>query len=148
MEAFNNDPTLKTFVLGELAVHREEDRLIKGDYWKNGKGCGVGCTLDAVRAFKAKAGAIVRINHSNHALYEPELGIPQILARLEDKIFENLPNELSQLWPERFIKAIAPGADLTMVWPRFALWQLTEELPQYTTKYPKCTAALADVAAR
>src|SRR5690349_7382454 len=119
MQAFNNDDGLKRFVLDQLAAHREADRLVKGTYWEDGKGCAVGCTLEAVRLRCGK-----KIEHGRHALYEPELGIPQALARLEDRIFENLPNEHSQRWPERFISAIAPGADLTLVWPRFALWLL------------------------
>ena len=142
--AYHNDPALKSFVLTQLAEHREADKLIKGAYWQNGKGCAVGCTLEAVRLHKGKKGA--RIDHVSHALYESELGIPLMLARLEDKHFEALSNGDSQAWPERFISAINPGANLAMVWPRYALWLLVDELPQ-RTKRPATVASLAEVAA-
>ncbi|MFN2388029.1 MAG: hypothetical protein ABR575_00260 [Actinomycetota bacterium] len=29
-------------------------------------------------------------------------------------------------WPEEFLRAIPVGADLSLVWPRFALWLLTD----------------------
>ena len=128
MLAFHSDPTLKSFVLAELQQHRADDKLVKGDYWGKGKGCAVGCTLEAVRLRRGESS----INHASHALYETELGIPSVLARLEDRFFEALPNGDSQAWPERFTSAIRPGADLAMVWPRFADWLLTEEVPQFT----------------
>ena len=50
MLAFHNDAGLKDFVLAELARHREAERLLQGHgYWEDGKGCAVGCTLEAVR---------------------------------------------------------------------------------------------------
>jgi hypothetical protein len=51
MLAYHNNPELKAFLLCELQRHREADRLVKGVYWQHGKGCAVGCTLDAVRRF-------------------------------------------------------------------------------------------------
>jgi hypothetical protein len=144
MLAFHSNPTLKAFVLAQLAEHREADKLIKGKYWENGKGCAVGCTLEAVRLYngKFKTG----IDYASHALYESELGIPRILARLEDRIFEKLPNGDSQAWPERFTNAIRPGADLTMVWPQLAYWLLTDEVPPHT-KNSRSLASLAEVGA-
>jgi hypothetical protein len=130
MIAYHNDPAIKTDILAQLARHRAADELIKGTYWEHGKGCAVGCIIYS----------------GYHAEYETRFGIPQILARLEDRFFEGLPNGSAKEWPERFMGAIRPGADLTMVWPRFALWLLTEEVPRHT-KRPKSLAALAEVAA-
>ncbi len=129
--AYHGDEAIKSAILAQLSVHRLADELVKGQYWEDGKGCAVGCTLYS----------------GNHIEYEVRFGIPVVLARLEDRIFEGLPNGRAKAWPERFMGAIRPCANLAMVWPRFALWLLTEELPQRTVKYPKCTAALADVAA-
>ena len=126
MLAFHNDPSLKSFVLSELQAHAAADTLIKGRYWEGGKGCAVGCTLEAVRR---RNGERSSIQHSKHALYETHLGIPEVLALLEDHVFERLDNGASQIWPIRFTSAIAPGADLSMVWPRFALWLLRDFLP-------------------
>jgi hypothetical protein len=128
MLAYHNDPTQKDAILAKLSAHRLADELVKGQYWENGKGCAVGCTIES----------------GNHAEYEPRFGIPRILARLEDRIFEGLPNGSAKEWPEQFMGAIRPGADLSMVWPRFALWLLTEELPQFA-KREKTKLALSEV---
>lgn len=143
MLAFHGNETIKINILNGLAVHRAADEIVQGQYWENGKGCAVGCTLESIRLMKG----LDAIDHSSHALAETETGIPRILWRLEDRIFEGLPNKLAKDWPEQFTSAIRPGADLTMIWPRFALWILSEELPQYVTKRPKAAAAIADVAA-
>jgi hypothetical protein len=111
MLAYHSDPKLKAKYLSRVRRHRKADEIIHGVYWENGKGCAVGCT----------------IHSANHYAYETELGIPTVLARLEDGIFESLPNGESKLWPEQFLSAIAPGADLSLVWPRFAVWLLLDE---------------------
>ena len=100
----------KTTILAQIATHREADEIIKGRYWEDGKGCAVGCT----------------VHSGQHAEYERLFGIPQILARLEDTIFEGLPNDLAQLWPERFMASIRPGADLSRVGWQFLHWLLTD----------------------
>lgn len=124
MLAYLGDPTLKTFLLQELHRHRKADEIVKGHYWENGKGCAVGCTLESIAARngKWKAG----IDHTNHALYESELGIPSQLAHLQDAIFEGLPNPDYLAWPEQFAKAIMPGANLIGVWPKFVVALLTD----------------------
>lgn len=53
MLAFRPNPSLKEFVLAELADHRERDKRTKGTYWESGKGCAVGCTLTAVELLSA-----------------------------------------------------------------------------------------------
>jgi hypothetical protein len=99
VRAYHNDPQIKADILAQLAAHREADQLVKGQYWRDGKGCAVGCTI-----------------HSNdHAEYETHFGIPQMLARLKDCIFDGLPNEQAMAWPERFMGAIMPGSDLSRV---------------------------------
>ncbi len=113
--AYHNNPALKDGVLALLAQHREADQIIRGKYWENGKGCAVGCTLESIRQIRGASD----IEHSDHALYERYLGIPIMLARLEDGIFEALENGEAKQWPERFASAIRPGADLSMVGPKF-----------------------------
>jgi hypothetical protein len=110
MIAYHGKQEIKDQYLARVKAHRAADELIKGTYWENGKGCAVGCTV-----------------HSNqHASYETELGIPRLLARLEDGIFERLPNDLAMTWPERFLDAIPVGKDLSLVWPKFAHWMLLD----------------------
>ncbi len=120
LQAFHNDPKIKAKYIRRVRAHRKADQLIKGIGWENGKGCAVGCTL---RAYE-------------HDRYPTELGIPEVLARLEDAIFEGLPNVEAQGWPERFLSAIKPGADLAQVWSRFVLWLLEDQLGVYATSAP------------
>lgn len=116
MLAFHNDPKIKEKYLLRVQAHRLADEIIKGQYWNKDedgifRGCAVGCTL-----------------HSNdHGAYESELGIPRILARLEDGIFENLSVDRAKIWPEEFLSAIKVGSDLSDVWPQFAMWLLIDE---------------------
>ena len=106
MIAYHRNKELKRSIIAELEAHRAADRLVKGRYWENGKGCAVGCTI--------KSG--------NHSLYESKFGIPQSLARLEDAIFEGLPNQLAQHWPVRFMSSINVGADLSLVQWHILTW--------------------------
>jgi len=89
MQAFHNDEKIKQKYLNRVADHRKADELVKGSTGSNGKGCAVWCTL----------------NKYNHKAYEKELGIPEWLARVEDLLFEQLPDNRSQKWPEQFLKS-------------------------------------------
>lgn len=111
MKAYHNDHKVKEKYMARINSHIAADELIKGKYWERGKGCAVGCT----------------IHSSDHGLYEIELGIPRVLARLEDGIFEQLPNELAKTWPKRFLESIKVGADLSNIWPQFAHWLMLNE---------------------
>jgi len=108
MLAYHNDPVIKADILAQLQAHYDADEIVKGRYWQNGKGCAVGCTIYG----------------NDHAEYERLFGIPRELAYLEDKIFESLPNSDAMGWPLRFMNAIAPGADLALVEPKFNRWVL------------------------
>ena len=111
MLAYHNDPKIKANLLAQLAAHRAADEIVRGyGYWSGGRGCAVGCT----------------IHSGDHAEYEPRYGIPQMIARLEDCIFEGLPLENARDWPARFSNAIVPGADLSLVGWKFLHWMLTD----------------------
>ena len=112
MQAFHNDEKIKAKYLSRVRAHAAADEIIHGWYWENGKGCAVGCT----------------VHSDQHRAYESELGIPVMLARLEDRLFEGLPNGESKLFPERFLNCIPVGADLSRVGWQFLYWLLTEEL--------------------
>ena len=90
MRAYHNDPVIKAGILARLQAHYDADEIVKGHYWENGTGCAVGCT----------------VHGKNHVEYERLFGIPRGLARLEDTIFEHLPNGDAQQWPLRFMRAI------------------------------------------
>lgn len=130
MIAFHGDPQIKKEYLARVRAHRRADELVKGRYWENGKGCAVGCT----------------IHGSYHSSYEEELGIPEQIAWLEDVIFEGLPNEDAMAWPERFLESIPVGADLSMVFVKFAHWLLAVEVQPHVENSPGVKAAIDDVA--
>ena len=111
LRAFHCNEKVKAKYLKRVRAHAAADQIIQGKYWEKGKGCAVGCT----------------IHGDDHSQYEVELGIPRLIARLEDRIFEGMNLADAKLWPERFLSAIPVGADLSMVWPRFAVWLLTDE---------------------
>ncbi len=112
MIAYHGQQAIKDKYLARVAAHRAANELIRGTGWDetHHKGCALGCTLD----------------NYDHAAYETELGIPRLLARLEDGIFESLPIDQAMEWPERFLATIRPGADLSLVGPRFLRWLLAD----------------------
>ena len=129
-QAFHNDPAIKAKYLTRVRAHAAADEIIHGIYWENGKGCAVGCT----------------IHSGKHAAYESELGIPIMLARLEDRLFEGMVNGRSKEFPEQFLEAIQPGADLSCIGWKFLHWLLTEELVgRDGPSVAKQTKACADV---
>ena len=127
--AFHGDPKIKGKYLRRVQRHRKADELIRGTGFNNGKGCAVGCTL----------------NKYDHAAYETELGIPKVLARLEDVMFERMELDEAMKWPTRFLSAVPVGADLSMVWPRFAVWLMRETATK--TKRESSKKACESVAA-
>jgi len=116
------DSEMASTVMAELKYHHDNDQIIKGVYWEKGKGCAVGCLL--------KSG--------NHIEYEEKFGIPVLLARLEDILFEGLESKASKLWPQRFMgAALAVGESreermklLTQVGWQFFHWMVADELPK------------------
>ena len=104
--AYHGLTALKETTMKTVEAHRLADTLQQGLTGQDGKGCAVWCTVGAYR----------------HSDYETKLGIPVELALLEDRIFERLSVEDSKLWPCRFLGAIQPGADLSLVFPQFYHW--------------------------
>ena len=111
MLAFHGNSNTKANYVERVKAHAIADEIVHGTYWRNGKGCAIGCT----------------IHGSDHSCYETELGIPRILARLEDRIFEGMRNGDSKEFPLRFLSAIEPGADLSLIWYQFAHWLLVDK---------------------
>ena len=115
MTAYHSDPALKAKIMAQIRAHREADEITQGSYYReNGKlrVCAVGCVLHDPEG--------------GHAQYETEFGIPAQLAYLEDGLFESMPLAAAKEWPAQFMGAIQPGADLSMVWPRFAVWLMID----------------------
>ena len=133
MKAFHNDQAIKDKYLARVRAHRAADELIRGTGWDGHRGCAIGCTLERYE----------------HARYPIELGVPEQIAYLEDHLFERLPLDLSMAWPERVLSAIRVGADLSRVWPEFAIWMLTDQtrgVIQYAGDREDVRAAIERVA--
>jgi hypothetical protein len=111
MLTFNEETKAK--YLARVREHMRLDQIVQGIGYEDGRGCAVGCTLDAY----------------HHAAYERELGIPASIACLEDALHEGMSIELAKQWPERFLAAVPCERDLSAALPRFLIWLLTEECP-------------------
>lgn len=113
IKAFLGDPKIKAKYVARVEAHAAADEIIQGKYWENGKGCAVGCTVEQ--------------SDAPHEAMETELGIPRGLAHLEDVIFEGLTNGEAKAFPLRFLKALTPGADLSLVTAKFMVWQFEDK---------------------
>ena len=138
--AFHNDPTIKDKYVARAEWHQAMDHLQQGVYYQNNNGqiraCAVGCTLEE------------RYDELGHRAYETDLGIPMILARLQDRIFEGLSVKDSKSFPADFLRAIPVGKDLSLVWKKFMVWLLNDPsdgVIQYA-KNEKTRKAISDVA--
>lgn len=123
MVAYHNDPKLKRAMLREVRKHERADQIVAGTYGKeNGKwvGCGVGCSIHSLARIQGRT-----LDTSDHSLFESEAGVPLMLARLQDVIFEGMPKSKRAQFPARFWAAIRPGADLSTVGWKFLHWLLT-----------------------
>lgn len=105
MLSYHNDPAVKAKYVSRFAAHRAADEVIQGTGFGNGRGCFVGCTLD-------------RYEHRGFPL---ELGWPEWLARLADKIFEGMPEEDAPQFGTNLLAAVPVGVDLEPVRHRFLL---------------------------
>ena len=88
MKTFNK--TTQKKYIERAKTHREADEIVRGLYWKDGKGCCIGCLAHA--------------NDDPHEALEKQTGIPEWLSRVADTIFEGL--EDYKQWPERFVAAV------------------------------------------
>jgi len=124
--SYHNDKKLKDDMVKEMLHHQKADALIKGTYSRmNGifRGCAVGC---GVQSLNLKRG--LTIKHDDHAEYAKALGVPEWLARLEDTLFENLPEKESKEFPVKLLKVIPVGVNLESVKWKFSAFILKENI--------------------
>ncbi len=147
LRAFHKDSKLKKDMVAEVLNHQKLDKIVKGTYgteYQNGdfRGCAVGCSIHSLKVKRGK-----NLNTSDHSVYPKELGIPESLARLEDYLFENMPDDKAMKWPAEFMKAIPVGADLSMVAPKFIIGTLKDVVKLEKVKGDKAVVkAVLDVA--
>ena len=110
---------LKKHYLGRVRAHQKADQIVQSyGYWRNGRGCAVGCTLHSGR----------------HSQYPIEMGIPEELAYLEDHFFERLPVADAKKWPALFLSSIKTGADLSRVYDLWSAWNLIDPVDGVITQ--------------
>ena len=130
LQAFNNDETFRQQMVEAAVAHRLADEFIAGTYVDHGRstfrGCSVGCSLYDVQVLR---GYPRLADYGDHALLARELGLPQFLVRLQDAIFEGLPETERYQWTERLYRAIPVGADLVPTLPKFLL-RVLDDLPE------------------
>lgn len=108
---FHGKQEIKDKYIQRLKKHKEADEIVQGKYWEDGKGCAIGCT----------------IHGDEHLKYETELGIPCIIARLEDRIFEGLSNSDAKEFPLLFLESIPVGVNTDLVFYKFMHWLLVDD---------------------
>lgn len=132
MKSFNQE--LKSALVAEIRKHREQDQVIQGSYGTlegpSGlfRGCAVGCAIDSL--FMVNGHYTPENCYADHGIYERELGIPRILAELQDVIHEGLSDESFPTWPERFMEAVPTETELSKVWPGFTIWLIGDFLAE------------------
>ena len=103
MLSYHNDAAVKEKFILRFAAHRAADEVVQGTGFDNGRGCFVGCTLDKYE----------------HSCFENELGWPEWLARLADKIFEGIPISEAPQFGTDLLASVPVGVDLEPV--RFSI---------------------------
>lgn len=130
MRAFHNDPKIKAKYVKRVLAHQKANRIIQGTGWDGEKGCGIGCTLE----------------NYDHAQYPIELGIPEWLAQVEDRIFEGLPHTQACFWPACFLKAINVGANLETIKAPFIVFLLEEARLSFDREiFPEADTAICQI---
>ena len=103
--SYHGDPAVKAKYVQRFAAHRAADEVIQGTAFEDGRGCFVGCTLNAYE----------------HGQFPVELGWPEWLAMLADTIFEGLPKAEAPQFGTDLLEAVPVGVDLESVKSRFFL---------------------------
>jgi hypothetical protein len=111
LQSFNNKQELKEKLVSAMIADKESEKIIKGQYYENNKGCNIGCAEYELCKILGD-----KFTNSRHKYLAEKLQIPEFLLHLADTIFENLPHNESQNWAGAdFWEAIPVGRDLTLL---------------------------------
>lgn len=104
--AYHGDPLVKALYQSRFEQHRRMDAVIqRTGYNEEGRGCLVGCTLEAY----------------DHGRFPIELGWPEWLAELADDLFEGVSKESAPQFGSDLLEAAPVGADLEPVRVQFLI---------------------------
>lgn len=90
MKTFNAQTKQK--YIQRAIMHKEQDEIVQGFYWEDGKGCCVGC--------------LAHVNDDAYAALEAQTGIPVWLSMVAETLHMRLPDGEFQKWPQRLITAM------------------------------------------
>ena len=110
----------------EVVKHVEEDRVVQAVYWNGSTGCFIGC-----------------LSHSGDTLkIEEKYGLPVMVQRIAESIFEDLPAKESVAFFAAFPEAVAcDGKDLSRVGWQFMAAEL-RSLPTQSAVTARIIAGL------
>jgi hypothetical protein len=113
LRTFHGDKKIKAEYIARVKDHVQAGEIIQGHYR-------LGDYRDAINA---------TVHSSSHMDYETKLGIPFVVARIEDRVFEALPSPDFKEFPVKFLEIIPVGISLKMASYKFFSWLL------YGSKY-------------
>lgn len=106
-------------LIGMATAHEVADRYKQGQWWKDGKGCSLGCMFHED----------VCNGGDYFAVAEETTGIPCAVNRIQLLIFEWLPVAEAKTWTREFYELRPSEKDLSQAIDRLMLWIL-EHLQQ------------------
>ena len=95
MTAWHGSEELKQATLAQLRQDLELDRIVQGDYWRDGRGCQLGC--------------LTRRKHGAHLEAERLFGLSERVGYWLDAVFEGLPESDCAAWVIDSAAAIPAG---------------------------------------
>jgi hypothetical protein len=120
-------------------AHQAADEYRTGHYWEeNETGCAVGCTIhDAIALGVLPKGT----EHGSHESIASATGLPEMVWRLADNIFEGLPSDIRPSWTPRFLRAASRCTNPAPV-PARIMARLAERLAGDATREDVKTVCL------
>ena len=107
-------------------AHQKADEYKSGHYeWADGA-CSIGCSIHDLKRLNILTETAPQSGHKHWGEFS---GIGEVMANLQDAIFEGLSGDRQTSFTPEVVEALRPGADYSMFWPKFAIW-LLRQLPK------------------
>ena len=101
---YHGSSALKAKIVAQMEAHRCQDQIVQGHYWEQDNSEYCGCIIGCLTHDANNGGDI-------HEKTEQQLGIPEWLARLIERIFEGLPAKDAPNFAVTITKAVPVGFD-------------------------------------
>jgi hypothetical protein len=138
-KSYHNDPAIKAFHVAQAKHHLAADMLVSGTYGEgnasNFRGCSIGCMAHDIDPSR----------NDYHELVAEHAGWPEWLARLNDSIFEGLPEGERETFHVDLREAIPVGVDLEPVLHQLALRRIDRLIELQTFALGKSGESVDDV---